>query len=152
MAGSKSFKPGPSVSYKTACAPSEDSDQPAHSRSLIRVYEGALWVAKDPKRLQADSECAADLGLRLAHMHSCRKRWTPAQLSWYTPILTSYSCAYILGRCWCQSGNHPAWNWTNQGHSYIEVSIVTTADDILKYVYYIVIIIIIIIIIVSPRR
>ena len=26
------------ISYKIACAPSEDSDQTAHSRSLIRVF------------------------------------------------------------------------------------------------------------------
>ena len=29
------YKPGNSVSYKTACAPSEDSDQPAHVHQLI---------------------------------------------------------------------------------------------------------------------
>ena len=26
--------------YKLACAPIEDSDQPAHARSLIRVFDG----------------------------------------------------------------------------------------------------------------
>ena len=31
---------GHSISYKIACAPSEDSDQPAHPRSLIRVVAG----------------------------------------------------------------------------------------------------------------
>ena len=31
-----SNEPGHSVSYKTACAPSEYLDQPAHPRSLIR--------------------------------------------------------------------------------------------------------------------
>ena len=29
------LEPGHSISYKIACAPSEDSDQPAHLRSLI---------------------------------------------------------------------------------------------------------------------
>ena len=32
------FEPGHSMSYNIACAPSEDSDQPAHPRSLIRVF------------------------------------------------------------------------------------------------------------------
>ena len=30
-------------------APSEDSDQPAHSRSLIRIFTGAFWIATDTK-------------------------------------------------------------------------------------------------------
>ena len=47
-----------SIFYKFACAPSEDSDQPAHPRSLIRIFARALWVAKDPKRLQADGKCS----------------------------------------------------------------------------------------------
>ena len=32
------------------------TDQPAHPRSLIRVFAGTLWIAKDPERFQADSE------------------------------------------------------------------------------------------------
>ena len=57
---------------------STQSDQSSH---------GTLWVAKDSKRLQADSgqpaqramslinpaEVQADLSLRWAHMQSCRK-------------------------------------------------------------------------------
>ena len=31
---------GHSISYKMACVPSEDSDQPAHPRCLIRVFAG----------------------------------------------------------------------------------------------------------------
>ena len=38
------------------CAPSEDSDHPAHLRSLIRIFAGTLWVVKVSKRRQADSE------------------------------------------------------------------------------------------------
>ena len=37
-------------------ARSEDSDQPGHPPSLIRVFACAKWVAKDPSLLQADSE------------------------------------------------------------------------------------------------
>ena len=40
---------GGSDSYKLACTPSEDSDQPAHPHR-------SLWIIKDPKCLQADSE------------------------------------------------------------------------------------------------
>ena len=41
------FWAGEQYSFKSACTPSEDSDQPAHSRSLIRVVAGSLvthWV------------------------------------------------------------------------------------------------------------
>ena len=41
---------------KMACAPSEDSDQPGHPPSLIRVFVVLQWVAKDPSFLHADSE------------------------------------------------------------------------------------------------
>ena len=33
-------KPVSSKMYKMACAPIEDSDQPAHTRSLISVFNG----------------------------------------------------------------------------------------------------------------
>ena len=36
-------------------APSEDSDQTAHSRKLIRISAGALWIAKTAKFLHADN-------------------------------------------------------------------------------------------------
>ena len=41
---------------KMARAPSEDSDQPGHPPSLIRVFAVCLRVVKDPSFLQADSE------------------------------------------------------------------------------------------------
>ena len=34
----------------------EDSDKPAHSRSLTRVLTGRIWLAKDAKFLEADNE------------------------------------------------------------------------------------------------
>ena len=34
----------------------EDSDQPGHSPSLIRVFNVAQWAAKDQRFLHADSE------------------------------------------------------------------------------------------------
>ena len=42
--------------YLHSCAPSEDSDQLAHSRSLIRNYTWSIWIAMNAKFLQADNE------------------------------------------------------------------------------------------------
>ena len=36
---------------KIACAHSESSDQPAHSRSLKKSSQDNLWVAEDSTRL-----------------------------------------------------------------------------------------------------
>ena len=49
----KITEPVHSIFHKSACGSSEDSDQPAHSRSLIRVFAG---YANDPKRFHLDSE------------------------------------------------------------------------------------------------
>ena len=37
-------------------APCEDSDQPAHSHRLIRIFTGVFGIAKDSKFLHADNE------------------------------------------------------------------------------------------------
>ena len=34
--------------YKLACAPIKSSEQPAHSRSLIRIYDGHSVVSQEP--------------------------------------------------------------------------------------------------------
>ena len=41
---------------KMTCSPSEDSDQPRHPPSLIRVFAGAQRVVKDPIFLHADNK------------------------------------------------------------------------------------------------
>ena len=59
------------------CAPSEDSDQPGHPPSLIRVFAVRLkkpWVLSYPfstqRRLWSDwADAKADLSLRWAHSH-----------------------------------------------------------------------------------
>ena len=59
------------------CAPSEDSDQPGHPPSLIRVFAvrmKKLWVHSYPlstqRRLWSDwADAQADLSLRWAHNH-----------------------------------------------------------------------------------
>ena len=43
-------------------APSEDSDQPGHLSSLIRVLAVAQCVAKDPSLLQANWEDSDQIG------------------------------------------------------------------------------------------
>ena len=53
--------------YIRTCAPSEDSDQPAHPRSLIRIFTGAFWIAKDEKFLHATNE-ASDQSTRMRRL------------------------------------------------------------------------------------
>ena len=48
-----------SKTYLRTCAPSEDSDQTAHLRSLIRIFTGHIFgIAKDAKFLTVDNEDA----------------------------------------------------------------------------------------------
>ena len=62
---------------KMVCAPSEDSDQPGHPPSLIRVFAVRMkeaWVLSYPlsaqRRLRSDwADAQADLSLRWAHCH-----------------------------------------------------------------------------------
>ena len=64
---------------KMACAPSEDSDQPGHPPSLIRVFAVRMkkaWVisysSSAQRRLWSDwADAQADLSLRWAHMPFC---------------------------------------------------------------------------------
>ena len=58
------------------CAPSEDSDQPAHARSLIRIFtrrfldsQGCKVSSRWQRRLWSDcADAQADLRFRWAHM------------------------------------------------------------------------------------
>ena len=74
------FKPGHSTSSNITCASSEDTNQPVYLQQTDQSSQGTLWVSKDPKQLQTDSEDWSDyanaqvnLGLRQAHVHFCRK-------------------------------------------------------------------------------
>ena len=66
-------------SNKMACSPSEDSDQPGHAPSLVRVFAVRVkktWVLSYPlsaqRRLWSDlADAQADLCLRWAHMPLC---------------------------------------------------------------------------------
>ena len=62
--------------YLRTCAPSEDSDQPAHSRSLIRIFTGRILESQGSnvsscgqRRLWSDcANAQADLSRRWAHL------------------------------------------------------------------------------------
>ena len=60
--------------YLCTCAPSEDSDQPAHSHRLIRIFTGRILdhqlcnvFMRTSKTLIRLHDAQSDLGLRLAH-------------------------------------------------------------------------------------
>ena len=69
-------KPQRQKAYLRTCALSEDSDQPAHSRSLIRIVTGRNLDSKGCKVSSCEqrkrrSDCADaldDLSFRRAHM------------------------------------------------------------------------------------
>ena len=57
--------------YPLTCAPNEDSDQPAHPCSLIRVFfvrMKKLCILEIQNALSEDSDAQSDLNLRWAHM------------------------------------------------------------------------------------
>ena len=81
-------EPAYDKTYKKACALSEDSDQPGHPPSLIRVFavrmkkvwvlsyslsaQRRLWSDRADRRLWSDwADAQADLSLRWAHMPFC---------------------------------------------------------------------------------
>ena len=62
------------TTFLRECPPSKASHQPAHSRSLTRIFSGAFWIVKNANFLHADNEdwsdCAdvrADLSLCWAY-------------------------------------------------------------------------------------
>ena len=81
--------------YLQRWAPSEDSDQPAHSRSLIRIFTGRVLASQGVKGSSCGqrrpwSVCAdaqADLSLRWAHMSAGTFSYVKAQL--YALLLVS---------------------------------------------------------------
>ena len=104
--------------YKMACAPSEDSNQPGLVLSLIRVFTVHSVGSSGPKlsscgqrRLWSDwADAQAGLSLRWAHMLFCRLSHALAQLVIHSEIL-----------CWiiqCHFSNE--W-WTSARYSVIQV-------------------------------
>ena len=96
---------------KIACAPSEDSDQPRHPPSLIRVFAVRMkeaWFLIYPlsaqRRLWSDwADAQADLSLRWAHSHFVGfvtrrlKLWLLYRIfpnKWTCPITVEFSCFF----------------------------------------------------------
>ena len=75
----KTYEPPHDKTNKLGCAPSEDSDQPGHPPSLIRVFTVRMkkaWVLSYPlsaqRRHWSDwADAQDDLSLRWAHMPFC---------------------------------------------------------------------------------
>ena len=66
------YEPPHDKTNKMVCAPSEDSDQPGHSPSLIRVFAVLSYRLSAQRRLWSDwADAKADLSLRWAHMPHC---------------------------------------------------------------------------------
>ena len=92
---------------QSECAPSEDSDQPGHPPSLIRVFAVRMkkaWVLSYPliaqRRLWSDwADAQADLSLRWAHTH-----FVDFVMS---RLMYSFSCILVFRQkqLWCISLN-----------------------------------------------
>ena len=50
------YEPGHFKTYYKTCATSEDSDQTAHSRRLIRVFAGRIGILKPPDYPKSDEQ------------------------------------------------------------------------------------------------
>ena len=77
---------------KVACAPSEDSDQPGHPASLIRVFAVRMkkaWVLSYPLSAQRRfwSDWASDQSLRWAHMPFC---WFCHEVAQFTTTVSKH--------------------------------------------------------------
>ena len=78
MAKGLLYKPVHNKTYNKTCATSKNSDQPAHSRSLVRVFADSkclLWPPGYPKRdkpLPYWVAVQADLSLFWSHSSYCR--------------------------------------------------------------------------------
>ena len=92
------------------CAPSEDSDQPGHSPSLIRVVAVRMkkaWVLSYPlsaqRRLWSDwANAQADLSLRWAHSHFVG--FVMRRLIYSCDLVSI--CKYPLKLIWCYVSSH----------------------------------------------
>ena len=85
------------------CAPSEDSDQTAHPRSLIWIFTGLILDRQVPKFLHADNgnedwlyctDAQADLSLRWTHTHV--EVHVPVINNVLDLFLTTYRVEYTL--------------------------------------------------------
>ena len=95
--GSLQYEPQHDKTNKMTCAPSEDSDQPGHPPSLIRVFAVCMknsWALSYPMNLQG----------RLW------SDWADAQADW---VFTGRSGGFVMQRliCLLNNGTWNAWRW-----------------------------------------
>ena len=96
------------TSNKMTCAPSEDSYQPGHPPSLIRVFAVRFMGSQEPnasscgqRRLWSDwVDAQADLSLRWAHIPFYRFRYAVAQLFFSLPITHPSVDSFIQSNPW----------------------------------------------------
>ena len=93
--------------YLLACAHIEDSDQPVHSHSLIRVVDGRLMGSQESNpssggKLRIWPDCAvAQTGsnLRWTHMQTCTLYWLPAPILFHQSIYRGAHSCHIIIHC-----------------------------------------------------
>ena len=107
-----------------ACTPSEDSDQPGHPPSLIRVFAVHMkkaWVLSYPlsaqRRLWSDwADAQADLSLRWAQISlGIRPVWSESSLSVWRK-LGSLATHWAPSEDSDQTGRMPRLIWVFAGH------------------------------------
>ena len=120
---------------KMACAPSEDSDQPGHLPSLIRVFAVRLKKARSlsypwsaQRRLWSDwTDAQADLSLRWAHMPFCWfchlsrcgsimlywplvKEWVITATKSFIPLWIHWkTVSYVFDNTWSRAQTRAFW-------------------------------------------
>ena len=103
------YEPPRDTTNKMACAPSEDSDQPGHPPSLIRVFAVRMKKARvfsyplsAKRRLGSDwADAQADLSLRWAHSH-----FVGFVMRWLIFAVLLLKLSYRRSAAkWCQTEN-----------------------------------------------
>ena len=99
------IEPAHDKAYEKTIATSKDSDQPAHTRSLIRVFADRMCLLQHPGSPKWDKrepvpywvDVSADLGLCWSHGPYCRFCHALAYLSYFsTKTYNRYSSKVLL--------------------------------------------------------
>ena len=122
------------------CAPSEDSDQPGHPPSLIRVFACAQWEAKYPSLLHVHSEDSDQTGHTLILLVlSCRGSYVNNLLEWLicraTLAVSTGMYSYEPGHekmCLMSYGNNKGADQPAHPRSLISAFVVRCLDSIIS--------------------
>ena len=99
-------EPSHDKAYNKTCATSEDSDQPAHSHSLIRVFADRICLLQPPGYPKRDKreplpywvDVQADLSVWWSHRDCCRFCHALAQIIFsmktYVVILIRFASSF----------------------------------------------------------